>query len=297
LEVFGSNTLTNSGSTILRGAIYLQGPLYVASSVTGAQGTVVNTTSLVSTTFGLQTSGFISSTNLTSTVSGLSNIVVTKLIAGTNITLTPGNGQGEVTIDAAGGGVGGITTGNLVSTTFGLQTSGFLSTPNLLGLVSTANLINLISTTNLTSSMAGLSNIVVTKLVAGSNITLTPANGQGEVTIDAAGGGGGGITTANLTSTVTGLEIFALKANVVVSTLGAVDSQLYSYDIGKYFLFTTTTAGLRVDLPAVENGWNAVIKNMEGSTENFTVNTTTTAILAPGVVTTVVCDGISFYSL
>jgi hypothetical protein len=323
----------------------------------------ITTGNLVSTTFGLQTSG---SEGLTSTVTGLSNIVVTKLIAGTNITLTPGTGQGEVTIDAAGGGGGGITTGNLVSTTFGLQTSGFISTPNLLGLVSTANLINLISTTNLTSSMAGLSNIVVTKLIAGANITLTPANGQGEVTIDAAGGGGGGITTtnlvsttfglqtsgflssmnltstvsglsnivvtkliagsnitltpangqgqvtidaaggggggittANLTSTVTGLETFSLKANVVVSTLGSENPQFFSEDIAKYFLFTQNNTGTTVNFPAASNlnGWNVVIKNMPESSNSFTVNTTTSAVLAPGVVTTVVCDGISFYSL
>jgi hypothetical protein len=88
-----------------------------------------------------------------------------------------------------------------------------------------------------------------------------------------------------------------LKVNVVVSSLGADNPQLFSEDIGKYFLFSTTTASLQVNLPSIENGWNAIIKNLEGSTETFTVNTTTPAVLAPGVVTTVVCDGISFYSL
>jgi hypothetical protein len=369
-----------------------------------------NLSNLVSTTF--------LTTALISTTGGLSNIVVTKLIAGTNITLTPANGQGQVTIDAAGGGGGGITTGNLVSTTFGLQTSGFLSSMNL------------------TSTVTGLSNIVVTKLIAGTNITLTPANGQGEVTIDAAGGGGGGITAEQLTSTATrwatypavssivfandvsftrneivspGLTFLALvneigvaattsnidgiyqartfygksfeiidqvdllnpsntnysysigagegytgtisslaildsnynpgplylsslyfgddggtvtgqlttdatatnlfyntnqlanlKVGVVVSTLGLSNPQLFSEDIGKYFLFTQSNAGTTVNFPTADsnlNGWNVVIKNMPQSSNSFALNTIASNVLAPGLVATVICDGISFYSL
>ena len=111
-------------------------------------------------------------------------------------------------------------------------------------------------------------------------------------------------TAGALTTDVTATKLFYstnqlanVKVNVVVSSLGADNPQLFSEDIGKYFLFSTTTASLQVNLPSIETGWNAVIKNLEGSTETFTVNTTTPAVLAPGVVTTVVCDGISFYSL
>jgi hypothetical protein len=73
-----------------------------------------------------------------------------------------------------GGGGGGITTGNLESTVKGLGSLGYLST-------------------------------AVTQLIAGSNITISPLNGEGIVTINASGGSGGGITVENLESTVTGL--------------------------------------------------------------------------------------------
>ena len=92
-------------------------------------------------------------------------------------------------------------------------------------------------------------------------------------------------------------QLANVKVNVVHSTLGTDNPQLYSYDIGKYFLFSTATTGLIVGLPPVENGWNAVIKNMEGGAENIKVDTQTQAVLAPGVTTTVICDGIAFYAL
>jgi hypothetical protein len=111
-------------------------------------------------------------------------------------------------------------------------------------------------------------------------------------------------TAGALTTDVTATKLYYstnqlanVKVNVVVSSLGADNPQLFSEDIGKYFLFSTTTALLQVNLPSPETGWNAVIKNLEGSTETFTVNAISPVVLAPGVVTTVVCDGISFYSL
>ena len=504
LEVFGSNTLTNSGSTILRGAIYLQGPLFVASSVTGIEGTIVSagnlvstveglgnegyisSLSLVSTTVAFETAGFLSSLNLLSTVEGLGSIgylstlstnffstgnikagnieistvtfkdlgndelrvlnssnnalyfngslvgsgtvinnfntstyvyqvsSVSTIFAydsvvvssATNVYLSPEffsttffstganqtstiefidtqtsakqllavkngslqlNGsaiQGDITsvnllsTIANLGTSGYVSTPSLVSTTVGIQTSGYVSSANLLNLVSTANLTNLISTANLTSTVSGLSNIVVTKLLAGTNITLTPSGGQGEVTIDATGGGGGGgITTANLISTVEGLGTsdyissltlqstttsyftsFSTNAivlsssasnyqltastntisqqpylwmnnriygtynpiSVVVSTLGNTNPSIFEYDIGKYFLFTQNNSGTSINLPTANtslNGWNVVVKNMPGSSSSFTVNTTASAVIGPGVATTVVCDGSSFYAI
>jgi len=142
-----------------------------------------------------------------------------------------------------------------------------------------------------------------------STLTITNSNGSlGSLYISsvylAAPEGAAQGTAGALTTDVTATKLFYstnqlanVKVNVVVSTLGAANPQLFSEDIGKYFLFSTATASLTVNLPAVENGWNAVIKNLDGSTENFTVNTTSPAVLAPGVVTTVVCDGLSFYSL
>lgn len=110
--------------------------------------------------------------------------------------------------------------------------------------------------------------------------------------------GGGGITTANLTSTTTGLGtlgyLSSKAVNVVVSSLGNTDSQLSVNDIGKYFLFTQIYSGKSILMPSLQNGWNVTIKNMPASTSSFTVNA---AVIAPGVATTVVCDGTTFYSI
>ena len=108
----------------------------------------ISTASLVSTTFGLvdhlelqssitglATIGYISSSQLTSaftsTLTGLSNVAVTQIVAGTNVTISPVGGQGIVTINASGGGGGGITAGNLVSTVEGLGTVNYISGPDI----------------------------------------------------------------------------------------------------------------------------------------------------------------------
>jgi hypothetical protein len=114
-------------------------------------------------------------------------------------------------------------------------------------------------------------------------------------------------TAGALTTDVTATKLFYnknqlanAKLDVVVSSLGADNPQFFSEDIGKYFLFTQDNPTTTVNFPTADsnlNGWNVVIKNMPESSNSFTLNTTASAVLAPGVVTTVVCDGISFYSL
>ena len=52
--------------------------------------------------------------------------------------------------------------------------------------------VTLSNTTILSGSVVNLSGNIVTGLVAGTNITLSPANGVGTVTINSSGGGGGG---------------------------------------------------------------------------------------------------------
>jgi hypothetical protein len=47
-------------------------------------------------------------TALTSTIIGFSNVGVTQIIAGTNVTISPGGGQGQVTVNASGGGGGAV---------------------------------------------------------------------------------------------------------------------------------------------------------------------------------------------
>ena len=91
-----------------------------------------------------------------------------------------------------------VSTPNLLNLLSTGSILNFVSTPNLLNLVSTQNLLNLISSPNLlglvsttylqsqlVSTVAGLSNVAVTKLIAGSNITLSPVGGVGDVTVNA----------------------------------------------------------------------------------------------------------------
>ena len=97
----------------------------------------------------------------------------------------------------------------------------------------------------------------VTKLIAGTNITLSPASGTGEVTINAAGGsGGGGGGTAGVTSILSASpEIQVSPAtgigNVILKFLGGNvtgDGQNGFFDIGnirvQWGTFTTTTGNL-----------------------------------------------------
>jgi hypothetical protein len=172
-----------------------------------------------------QSNQVITDTLLFSTVTGLSNIAVTRIIAGSNITITPTSGLGNVTINAAGG--GGVTSDQLISTTGGLGTAGYVSTPQLLNLLSTGNLRYFttqfissgtiaVSTLNLLDPYTGFENFLtvssgglllngagisggggsggVSQILAGSNISISPAGGTGIVTINSA-------SIANLVST------------------------------------------------------------------------------------------------
>lgn len=77
--------------------------IFNGSSVSGD----VRSNELTSTVIGLGSSGYISSTQLTSTMAGLGKIAVTKIVAGTNVSISPTTGIGEVTINSSGGGGGG----------------------------------------------------------------------------------------------------------------------------------------------------------------------------------------------
>ncbi len=105
-----------------------------------------------------------------------------------------------------------------------------ISTPNILDFVSTPNLLDLISSPNLISSFAGLQNVAVTRIVAGTNINVS-GTGVGEVTVNVVGAG---LTSSELTSTVKGLgnsgyissfNTFTISTgNVKVSTLNILDT-------------------------------------------------------------------------
>jgi hypothetical protein len=91
----------------------------------------------------------------------------------------------------------------LTSTVMGLGSAGYVSTAALRGIVSTPNLLNLVSTQTLQSTIFGLSNIAVTRIIAGSNITISPVGGTGDVTVNGASGGGGSSAAIPFISAIT----------------------------------------------------------------------------------------------
>ena len=159
----GTNALIGSAANYFQatsaGSV-ITGPL----DLSGA--TVTGLPASTDTTYDL---GSVQSTNdVDVTLTGSDATIDTiKMVAGTNITLTD-NGSNQITIDAAGGGT---------DTTYDL------------GSAQSTNDVDV----TLTGSDATIDTI---KMVAGTNITLTD-NGSNEITIDAAGGGGGDTVAAS----------------------------------------------------------------------------------------------------
>ena len=116
--------------------------------------------------------------SLVSTMNGLSNLAVTQIVAGTNITISPLGGQGIVTINASGGsgGSGDVTSTNLTSTTLGLGTLGYISSlPRFLStnalftsslVASTISTTNILFTNALVARSTNLSSVYISDLTA-----------------------------------------------------------------------------------------------------------------------------------
>jgi hypothetical protein len=170
---------------------------------------------------------YADSSSYAATASYAENGGVTRLIAGPNITLSPIEGTGEITISAssAGGRPGGETYqaqynnsdafGGIPTLTYDGET--LRATGSFFGdLTGTASYSeNAVSASNaLTASFItasgvhgpyGSNSVIsashavnggVTQLLAGSNITLSPTTGKGQVTISSTGGGGPFFNTA-----------------------------------------------------------------------------------------------------
>jgi hypothetical protein len=244
---------------------------------------------------GITTENLISSTGRWATYPAVSSIVFSTGATTTNQIVSPGSGFLQLINDTA------VVVTTSTNMNGAAPTKGIYASQ--LGILDQFDAANLANNNWVYNFLASSNN-------TGSISTPTITNGDGSlgsfylssVFLAAQGGAAAGVAGELRTdSTASKLyystnQLANVKVNVVFSNIAA-NQTLSSTDIGKYFLFSTATAGLLVNLPSVENGWNAVIKNLEGSTESLLVNATTQATLAPGVVTTVVCDGISFYTL
>lgn len=154
-----------------------------------------NATQAVSASYALTASFAISSSrsissSFATTASYALNGGVTQIIAGTNVTITNG-GSGSVTINAAGSG-GSIDTGSFATT--GSNT--FIGNQVITGSLNvtqgiTGSLFGTSSWANNSITASYALNGGVIQLLAGPNITLSPTNGLGQVTVSALSSGGG----------------------------------------------------------------------------------------------------------
>jgi len=159
---------------------------------------------------------------------------VGQLLAGTNISLTPANGQGAtVQINASVN-----ISPNLTSTVIGLGTVGYVSTAALINHVSTANLVNLVSTANLVNlvSTANLVNFVSTANLVNLVSTANLVNLVSTTYL-----------TSQLTSTVIGLGTVGYVSSASLTNLVSttyLTSQLTSTVIGLGTVGYVSTAAL-----------------------------------------------------
>lgn len=204
LEVFGPATLTASGSTILRGAIYLAGPTYIEGAVTTSENIgLVTTISLFSTIDNLGTYGYISTASLVSTVQGIS------LNSGSLTSTVEGLGSSDyISTASLVSTVQGISlnSGSLTSTVEGLGSSDYISTASLVSTIAGLGSSDYISTASLVSTVQGIS------LNSGS-LTST-VEGLGSI---------GYISTASLVSTVEGISLNSGSLTSTVEGLGSSD--------------------------------------------------------------------------
>ena len=167
---------------------------------------------------------------LTNDAGYITDAGVTKLTAGAGISLDPVGGTGEVEITATGGGGGGSV--DSVTGGTNINVGGTAEDP-------VVNLDDSIALTGKATSDATVAGDPdetlttkgyvdsltpggggVTKIVAGTNVTIDPTTGEGEVTINSTGGGTGTPTNTNLYGTA---KAWANTPQVTSGTVVPID--------------------------------------------------------------------------
>ena len=157
---------------------------------------------------------------------GLTNTGVTSIIAGQNVSISAATGA--VTINATPGtaGVASIAAGAgmSVSGTTGAVTLTNIGVTQLVA----GNNISLNRSNGVVTVTAAVpsSSSAVTKLIAGTNVTLSPANGLGEVTITAAGSSSGNISGINAGNGLTGGGVSGV-VTLALANVGSITAGQY----------------------------------------------------------------------
>ena len=260
LANFKSGTSTFSTITVAQAGDFssvITG-LFSGSSLTvsSINGTTVGGP-LFSTVIGLGSAGYISSSQLLSSLanfqsgtstfstitvaqSGNFSSVITGLFSGSSLTVSSINGA--------------TVGGPLFSTVIGLGSAGYVSTANLVGLVSTPNLLNLVSTQNLLGlvSTPNLLNLVSTNnllnLVSTQNLQNLVSTPHLYSMLQSTVAGLGSInyiSSAQLLSTTSGFETYISSQIGLAGNnyYGAVLYLNYSITTSPYKTLDTTTTG------------------------------------------------------
>ena len=153
-------------------------------------------------------------------------IPVTSLVAGTDITLSPVSGLGDVTINAAS-----PVTSLVAGTDITLSPVSGLGDVTINATPPTIPVTSLVAGTDITlSPVSGLGDVTinaaaspVTSLIAGTNLTLSPVSGLGDVTINADGGAPDDAQYVTLATdaTLTNERVLTAGANITITDAGA----------------------------------------------------------------------------
>ena len=256
-----SPTITNSGvvsitatspivASASSGSITLSAPNALTSLTsgtginitgTGSSRTITNSgiTNVVSGSADIN----VAVNNGVATISSNGGTGVTKIIAGTNVSISPISGTGEVTINAAGGGGGGSITeilpGTGISVASGTGPKPTITNEGVLNITAgnnvtisgtksnftinaTGTLNNLtagagITISNATGPNATITNSGILDVVAGSGITISKTGGVATI-INTGGSGGGAVDS--VTGSGPGISVSPTSGAVVVQNTG-----------------------------------------------------------------------------
>jgi hypothetical protein len=206
--------------------------LYGLSSLSTAIGVVANQ-NLPSTVAGLGNAGYLSLDIVISTVTGLGTIgyVSTPSLVSTTTGL-----RNNLTSTVAGlGTIGYISSSQLISTVIGLGTVGYVSSSQLTSTVTGLGTVGYVSSSQLISTIAGLDKVAVTRLVAGTNITLTPSDGLGIVQVNASGGGG---TVLALSTNFTSSIVYRGFNGTITPQIDPVNTSTFFFSTADVYLNT-----------------------------------------------------------